>query len=46
VLSLELGAHTRPLAFLPDGELGILMWTLLLSVAAGFALKGVFGVTL
>jgi hypothetical protein len=46
VLSLELGAHTRPLAFLPDGEFGILMWTLVLSVAAGFALKGAFGVTL
>jgi hypothetical protein len=46
VLSLELGASSRPLAYLPDGEFGILMWSMVLSVVAGFALKGVFGVTL
>jgi hypothetical protein len=46
VLSLELDAKTRPLRYLPDGEFGILMWTLALSLLAGVALKGVFGVTL
>jgi len=46
VISLELEIHTRPLAWFPEGEFGILMWSLLLSLAAGFALKGFFGVTL
>ena len=45
VLALELGAPSRSLAYLPDGELGILMWTLVLSIVAGFALRGFFGVT-
>jgi hypothetical protein len=45
VHSLELGAHTRPLAFFPDGEFGIVLWFLVLSLAAGFALRGLFGVT-
>jgi len=46
VLSLELNAKTRRLDYLPEGELGILIWTMVLSLAAGVALKGVFGVTL
>jgi hypothetical protein len=46
VLSLELDAHTRPLGFFPEGEFGILMWSLALSLVAGFALKGLFGVTI
>ncbi len=46
VLSLELDMHTRPLRFMPDGELGILMWTMVLSLIAGVALKDFFGVTL
>ncbi len=43
--ALELETHTRALAGLPDGELGILLWALVVSMAAGFALRGVFGVT-
>jgi len=46
VVALELTPHTRRLAFFPEGEFGILMWTLVLSLVAGFALKGFFGVTL
>jgi len=46
VLALELDAHTRPLRFLPDGEFGILMWSMVLSLVAGVALKDLFGVTL
>ncbi len=46
VLSLQLEMHTRPLAFLPDGELGILIWSMVLSIVAGVALKDLFGVTL
>ena len=46
VLSLELGMNVRPLAYLPDGELGILIWAMVLSMLAGFALKDLFGVTL
>ena len=46
VLSMELGVHPRSLALLPDGELGVVLWTLVLSLAAGFAVKGVFGVTI
>ncbi len=46
VLSIELAAHTRSLDYLPDGEGGILIWTMVLSMAAGVALKDVFGVTL
>jgi hypothetical protein len=46
VLSLELDMHTRPLRFIPDGELGILIWAMVLSMLAGFALKDFFGVTL
>ena len=45
LLSMELDMHTRPLRFLPDGELGILLWSLGLSLVAGFALRGLFGVT-
>jgi hypothetical protein len=46
VLSLEMPMNTRPLAYLPDGEFGILMWFFVVSLAAGFALKDLFGVTL
>jgi hypothetical protein len=46
VLSLELDMHTRPLEFVWDGELGILMWAMVLSLLAGVALKDFFGVTL
>lgn len=46
VLSLQLAAPPRELRFLPDGESGIVLWTLGVSVAAGFALKGLFGVTM
>ena len=46
VESIELGVHSRPLPWLPDGELGIVLWTLILSLAAGFAVKGLFGVTI
>ena len=45
VRSLELAARPRALRFLPDGELGIVGWFLLLSLAAGFALRRLFGVT-
>src|SRR5262245_49866079 len=46
VLSMELGVHPRTIGPLPAGELGIVLWTFALSLVAGFALKGVFGVTL
>jgi hypothetical protein len=46
VLSMELGVHPRALGPLPDGELGIVLWALILSLIAGFAVKGVFGVTI
>ena len=36
----------RKLAFFPSGESGILVWFFLASLAAGFVLKGRFGVTL
>jgi hypothetical protein len=44
--SIELGVHPRTLGPLPAGELGIVLWTLFLSLAAGFAVKGLFGVTI
>jgi hypothetical protein len=44
--SLELvPLHTRELSFFPDGEFGIVLWFVALSLAAGFALRGLFGVT-
>jgi hypothetical protein len=46
VLSLELDMHTRPLNYVWDGEFGILMWAMVLSLVAGVALKDFFGVTL
>ena len=46
VTAIELGVHPRGLGPLPDGELGIVLWTFVLSLVAGFAVKGVFGVTL
>jgi hypothetical protein len=46
VISLELASPVRALPWFPDGEFGILMWALVLSLVAGFALKGVFGVTI
>ena len=38
--------HPRELGPLPAGELGIVLWVLILSLAAGFAVKGLFGVTI
>jgi hypothetical protein len=46
VLSVELATNVRALAYMPDGEGGILIWTLVLSLLAGVALKDSFGVTL
>jgi len=46
VLAIELGMHPRTLGPLPAGELGIVLWTFAISLVAGFAVKGVFGVTL
>jgi hypothetical protein len=46
VESIELGVHPRALGPLPAGELGIVLWTLVLSLAVGFAVKGLFGVTI
>jgi hypothetical protein len=44
--SVELDYPTRPLAFFPDGEGGLLLWFFVASLAAGFLLKNRFGVTL
>ena len=46
VLSMELAMHPRSLGPLPAGELGIVLSVLVVSLAAGFAVKGVFGVTI
>jgi hypothetical protein len=46
VLSLELDMRTRPIAYVPDGEVGILLWAMGVSLVAGVALKDFFGVTL
>jgi hypothetical protein len=46
VLAIELGMHPHALGPLPPGELGIVLWTFAFSLVAGFAVKGVFGVTL
>lgn len=46
VVSMEMDVHARALPLVPDGELGIVLWTLIVSLAAGFAVKGVFGVTI
>jgi len=46
ILSLELKTNIRPLRYLPDGELGILIWSMVVSILAGVALKDLFGVTL
>jgi hypothetical protein len=46
ILSLELKLNTRALPYLPDGELGILLWAMVVSILAGVALKDLFGVTL
>jgi hypothetical protein len=46
VLAIELGMHPRTLGPLPAGEFGIVLWTFVISLVAGFAVKGVFGVTL
>ena len=45
VVSIELEAKTRSLAFFPDGEGGILLWSFGVSILAALALKPVFGVT-
>jgi hypothetical protein len=44
--SVDLTYPERRLAFFPDGEGGILIWFFVASLAAGFALKNRFGVTL
>ena len=46
LISLQLAGDTRSLDWLPDGEGGILLWSMVLSMVAGVALKDVFGVTL
>ena len=46
LLSIELAVHSRAMGPFPPGELGIVIIALLLSLAAGFAVKGVFGVTI
>jgi hypothetical protein len=46
LLSIELPVHSRALGPLPAGELGIVVIALVLSLAAGFAVKGLFGVTI
>jgi hypothetical protein len=46
VVAMELGTHPHALGPLPAGELGIVLWTFAFSLVAGFAVKGVFGVTL
>jgi hypothetical protein len=45
-MSIELATHVRPLAYLPDGEFGILIWFFVVSMVGAFALKDFFGVTL
>ena len=44
--SVDVRYPERALRFFPDGEGGIVLWFFLASLAAGFALKGRFGVTL
>lgn len=44
--TIKLRYPSRPLAVFPDGEGGILAWFFVFSLAAGFALKDKFGVTL
>ena len=44
--SAKLSYPERELPVIPSGEFGILLTVLVVSLAAGFALKGVFGVTL
>jgi hypothetical protein len=44
--SVTLPYPDRKLAFFPNGESGILLWFFVASLAAGFVLKGRFGVTL
>jgi hypothetical protein len=44
--SVDVHYPDRRLAFFPSGESGILIWFFVASLAAGFALKGRFGVTL
>jgi len=46
VHTAKLDYPERALPVVPDGEFGILVTVLVLSLASGFALKGVFGVTL
>jgi hypothetical protein len=43
--SVDLQYPERRLRFFPDGEGGLLLWFFVASLAAGFALKGRFGVT-
>jgi hypothetical protein len=46
IRSLSIDRRTQDLGLLPGGEGGILAWFFLFSLAAGFALKDRFGVTL
>lgn len=46
LFSVAVRYPTRDLAFFPNGEGGVLLWFFVASLAAGFLLKGRFGVTL
>ena len=46
IASIRLRYPERDLGWLPDGEMGVLATFFGLSILSGFALKGVFGVTL
>jgi len=46
VLKVSLRYPEREIPWLPDGEVGIMLWFLAASLVAGYALKDVFGVVL
>jgi len=46
MVSMELDVHPRSFGPLPAGELGVVLVALVLSLVAGFAVKGLFGVTI
>jgi len=45
IVSIEMQTPVRSLAYFPDGEGGILLWSFAVSILAALALKPVFGVT-